>query len=187
MTDHPPLGLVDVYAATIPTLDFRPSVHVLRGDRAADERRIAQAQGLPGRTGRLRRGRARVGPAFTGLAFLARSGARRLQPFQAAQESLDAGRVPFAAKCGWYLSLDQLACDGINGDKASGLNLGYCRGQRLSSHVSGTLLCLSVVDPRVVAPRDQAQARQYSRYRGPMPSTAKGSQYPSSIQLIRQR
>jgi hypothetical protein len=28
MTDHPPLGLVDVYAATIPTLDFRPSVHV---------------------------------------------------------------------------------------------------------------------------------------------------------------
>src|SRR5262249_27307752 len=28
MTDHPPLGLVDVYAATIPTLPFRPSVHV---------------------------------------------------------------------------------------------------------------------------------------------------------------
>jgi hypothetical protein len=28
MTDHPPLGLVDVYAATIPTLTFSPGVHV---------------------------------------------------------------------------------------------------------------------------------------------------------------
>jgi hypothetical protein len=28
MTNHPPLGLVDVYAATIPTLRFVPSVHV---------------------------------------------------------------------------------------------------------------------------------------------------------------
>ena len=28
MNNHPPLSLVDVYAATIPTLDFRPSVHV---------------------------------------------------------------------------------------------------------------------------------------------------------------
>lgn len=28
MTDHPPLGLVDVYAATIPTLDFKPGLHV---------------------------------------------------------------------------------------------------------------------------------------------------------------
>src|ERR1044072_1549372 len=28
MTDHPPLGLVDVYAATIPTLKFSPGVHV---------------------------------------------------------------------------------------------------------------------------------------------------------------
>ncbi|TIO51368.1 MAG: GFA family protein [Mesorhizobium sp.] len=28
MTDHPPLGLVDVYAATIPTLEFAPAVHV---------------------------------------------------------------------------------------------------------------------------------------------------------------
>ena len=28
MTDHPPLGLVDVYAATIPTLKFVPAVHV---------------------------------------------------------------------------------------------------------------------------------------------------------------
>jgi hypothetical protein len=28
MTDHPPLGLVDVYAATIPDLRFVPRVHV---------------------------------------------------------------------------------------------------------------------------------------------------------------
>jgi len=28
MTDHPPLGLVDVYAATLPTLKFTPGVHV---------------------------------------------------------------------------------------------------------------------------------------------------------------
>jgi len=28
MTDHPPFGLVDVYAATIPTLKFTPGVHV---------------------------------------------------------------------------------------------------------------------------------------------------------------
>ena len=28
MTVHPPLGLVDVFAATIPTLDFQPGVHV---------------------------------------------------------------------------------------------------------------------------------------------------------------
>jgi hypothetical protein len=28
MTDHPPVGLIDVYAATIPTLKFAPGVHV---------------------------------------------------------------------------------------------------------------------------------------------------------------
>ena len=28
LTDHPPLGLVDVFAATLPTLDFAPGVHV---------------------------------------------------------------------------------------------------------------------------------------------------------------
>ncbi|WP_315739144.1 MULTISPECIES: GFA family protein [unclassified Bradyrhizobium] len=28
MTDHPPLGMIDVYAATIPTLKFTPGVHV---------------------------------------------------------------------------------------------------------------------------------------------------------------
>ena len=28
MTNHPPLGLVDVFVATIPDLDFQPGVHV---------------------------------------------------------------------------------------------------------------------------------------------------------------
>ena len=28
MTDHPPLGMVDVYAAMLPTLKFTPAVHV---------------------------------------------------------------------------------------------------------------------------------------------------------------
>ena len=28
MTNHPPLGMVDVFAATIPDLDFKPGVHV---------------------------------------------------------------------------------------------------------------------------------------------------------------
>ncbi|WP_457097598.1 GFA family protein [Lysobacter sp. P5_B9] len=28
MTNHPPLGLIDVYAATIPSVDFKPGVHV---------------------------------------------------------------------------------------------------------------------------------------------------------------
>jgi hypothetical protein len=28
MTNHPPLGLVDVFAATLPTLTFSPGVHV---------------------------------------------------------------------------------------------------------------------------------------------------------------
>src|SRR5262249_15862249 len=28
MTDHPLLGLIDVYAATVPTLPFRPGLHV---------------------------------------------------------------------------------------------------------------------------------------------------------------
>ena len=28
MTRHPPIGLIDVYAATIPTLHFKPGVHI---------------------------------------------------------------------------------------------------------------------------------------------------------------
>ena len=32
MTMHPPFGLMDVYAATIPTLDFKPALHVNYGE-----------------------------------------------------------------------------------------------------------------------------------------------------------
>jgi hypothetical protein len=32
MTDHPTLGVVDVYAATIPSLPFRPGLHVNYGE-----------------------------------------------------------------------------------------------------------------------------------------------------------
>jgi hypothetical protein len=32
MTNHPPLDLVDVFAATIPTLEFAPGVHVNYGE-----------------------------------------------------------------------------------------------------------------------------------------------------------
>src|SRR5262249_61149134 len=28
MTNHPPLGLIDVFASTIPSLSFRPGLHV---------------------------------------------------------------------------------------------------------------------------------------------------------------
>jgi hypothetical protein len=28
MTNHPPLGLIDVFAATLPTLKFSPGVHI---------------------------------------------------------------------------------------------------------------------------------------------------------------
>jgi hypothetical protein len=28
MTNHPPLGMIDVFAATLPTLDFKAGVHI---------------------------------------------------------------------------------------------------------------------------------------------------------------
>jgi hypothetical protein len=33
-TEHPTMGLVDIYAAMIPRLTFEPGVHVLPGNRA---------------------------------------------------------------------------------------------------------------------------------------------------------
>lgn len=32
-TDHPPMGLVDVYAAMLPTLAFKPALHVSYGEK----------------------------------------------------------------------------------------------------------------------------------------------------------
>jgi len=42
MTNHPPLGMVDVFAATIPTLDFKPGVHVNYGETV-----LRMRDGLP--------------------------------------------------------------------------------------------------------------------------------------------
>ena len=42
LTDHPTWGLVDVYAATLPTLPFAPGVHVNYAERV-----LRMADGLP--------------------------------------------------------------------------------------------------------------------------------------------
>ncbi|MGZ6142194.1 MAG: GFA family protein [Myxococcales bacterium] len=42
MTEHPAWGLIDVYAATIPTLPFKPGVHVNYEDHV-----LPMADGLP--------------------------------------------------------------------------------------------------------------------------------------------
>ena len=42
MTDHPPFGLVDVYAATIPDFPFQPGLHVHYGESV-----LAIKDGLP--------------------------------------------------------------------------------------------------------------------------------------------
>ncbi len=64
LTRHPQWGLVDVYAATIPSFPFAArGARQLRVDRAAHEGRPAQAQGLPRGAGRLRRDAGRVASA----------------------------------------------------------------------------------------------------------------------------
>jgi hypothetical protein len=42
MTDHPGMGLVDVYAAILPSLKFEPQLHVFYG-----ERKVSIRDGLP--------------------------------------------------------------------------------------------------------------------------------------------
>jgi hypothetical protein len=42
MTFHPPFGLIDVYAATIPSLAFKPGVHVNYAETV-----LAMRDGLP--------------------------------------------------------------------------------------------------------------------------------------------
>ena len=49
MTNHPPIGLVDVFAATLPSLKFVPGVHVNYAET------VLQTEGFSGRTRRLRR------------------------------------------------------------------------------------------------------------------------------------
>jgi hypothetical protein len=42
MTDHPPISLIDVFVSTIPTLDFKPGVHVNYGETV-----LRMRDGLP--------------------------------------------------------------------------------------------------------------------------------------------
>ena len=42
MTNHPPMNLIDVYAATIPDFDFDPGVHVNYGEKV-----LSMKDGLP--------------------------------------------------------------------------------------------------------------------------------------------
>jgi len=42
MTDHPGMGLVDVYTAILPSLEFQPAVHVFYGERT-----VSVKDGLP--------------------------------------------------------------------------------------------------------------------------------------------
>src|SRR6266851_4625458 len=94
--------------------------------------------------------------------------------------------MPFAAPCRWYLSLVQLARDGLDGDKARFPKFTNCRAKGLSSHVRDALARQSIVDP-VLSRRELAQARKHPRYGGAMPPTANGAWYPPSVQFIRQR
>ena len=47
MTNHPPLGLVDVFAATLPTLKFSPGVHVNYAETVLPMRRESQPDPQP--------------------------------------------------------------------------------------------------------------------------------------------
>ena len=61
MTNHPPLGMIDVFAATLPTLEVRPwRPRELFRDRAADAGWTAQAEGFSEGVRRFRRSRSRV-------------------------------------------------------------------------------------------------------------------------------
>jgi hypothetical protein len=42
MTNHPPLGLIDVFASTLPSLSFRPALHVNYAETV-----LAMRDGLP--------------------------------------------------------------------------------------------------------------------------------------------
>jgi hypothetical protein len=54
---------------------------------------------------------------------------RSIKPFQAMQQSLNAGSVPFADECGWYLSRVQLSRNGGESIEAPCLQFPNCRSQ----------------------------------------------------------
>ena len=72
MANHPPLGLVDVFAATLPTLDFVPGVHVNYAETVLPMRDgLPEAEGLPGGIRRFRRCHRRIAAPSTADVFLA--------------------------------------------------------------------------------------------------------------------
>jgi hypothetical protein len=89
--------------------------------------------------------------------------AGRFRPFQAAQQSLNAGRLPFAVKCRWYLSFVQLARAGAGGDKAPSREFPNCRSQGFGSRLCGLLVCLPIIDPAIC---NQAKTRKDPRDAG---------------------
>ena len=98
-----------------------------------------------------------------------------LQPFQAAQQSLNAGWLPFAIKCRWNLLLVQLACDGAGGDKARSPEFPNCRSQGSGSRLCSLLVRLPIIDPAIC---NQAKARKHPLHGGAMPVTATGGRIP---------
>ena len=96
-----------------------------------------------------------------------------IEPVKALQQSGNHGQVPFAASWRWYPSLVQLVRDGLDGDKTRFAKFTNCRTKGLGSHVSGPL-------------HRQPHAPKHPHYSGAMPASAKGSRYPSSVQLTRQ-
>ena len=63
MTNHPPLGLVDVFAATLPTLNFIPGVHVNYAETVLRMRDgLPKLKDFPTVVRRLRRVRAGLTP-----------------------------------------------------------------------------------------------------------------------------
>jgi hypothetical protein len=71
------------------------------------------------------------------------------------QQSTNARWVPFATPCRWYLSLVQLARDGLDGEKARFPKFTNCRAKSLGSRVRDLLACQSIVD-LALAERDPA-------------------------------
>ena len=70
-----------------------------------------------------------------------------IELLKALQQSLNTGGVPFAAECGWYLSLVQCVRDGVKRDEAFCLKFPNCRSQCPGSCISGPLACLAIVGP----------------------------------------
>jgi hypothetical protein len=61
MTNHPPLGLVDVFSATLPTLSFKPGVHVNYAETVLRMRDgLPKLKDFPQRFRRLGRNSARI-------------------------------------------------------------------------------------------------------------------------------